>query len=57
MHSTRNSAPLHKSDIYLEDSSTAVAKLYQRFSAEAKTNKPLRKLLKELTIYLSSVKD
>ena len=27
---------------------SAVSKVYQRFSAEAKTNKPLRKLLKEL---------
>jgi len=35
---------------------SAVAKVYQRFSAEAKTNKPLRKLLKELRVNLSSVK-
>ena len=27
---------------------SAVSKVYQRFSAEAKTNKPLRKLLTEL---------
>ena len=27
---------------------SAVSKVYQRFSTEAKTNKPLRKLLKEL---------
>ena len=27
---------------------SAVSKVYQRFSAEAKTNKPVRKLLKEL---------
>jgi len=27
---------------------SAVSKVYQRFSAEAETNKPLRKLFKEL---------
>ena len=35
---------------------SAVAKVYQRFSAEAKPNKALRKILKELRVDLSSVK-
>ena len=35
---------------------SAVAKVYQRFSAEAKTNKPLKKIVKELGADLSSVK-
>ena len=35
-------------DLFGGLSYSAVSKVYQRFSAEAKTNKPLRKLLKEL---------
>ena len=35
---------------------SAVAKVYHRFSAEAKTDKPLRKIVKELRVDLSSVK-
>ena len=42
--------------LFGELSCSAVAKVYQRFSAEAKTNKPLRKSLKELRVNLSSVK-
>jgi len=43
-------------DLFGGLSYSAVAKVYQRFSAEAKTNKPLRKILKDLRVNLSSVK-
>jgi REP element-mobilizing transposase RayT len=43
-------------DLFGGLSYSAVAKVYQRFSAEAKKNKQLRKLLKELRVHLSSVK-
>jgi len=40
----------------LEIRAYGVVKVYQRFSSKAKTNKPLRKILKKLRGNLSSVK-